>query len=87
MCADIDLIKPIVNKVTFSINKINFSEFYQDTSNAFSDLINFYLESHIDHFSSNMSSILDKYAPLKSVTVKPRTSNPWFTSYILSLSG
>ena len=34
-----------------------------------------------------MSSILDKYAPLKIVIVKPRTSNPWFTSYLLGEKG
>ena len=34
-----------------------------------------------------MSLILDKYAPLKTVTVKPRTSNPWFTSNLLSERG
>ena len=36
-----------------------------------------------------MSSILDKYAPLKTVTVKPRarTSNLWFTSYLQSEKG
>ena len=35
---DIDLPKPTVNKITFSyrpINKINFTEFNQDISNAF----------------------------------------------------
>ena len=31
-----------------------------------------------------MSLILDKYAPLKTVTVKPRTSNSWFTSNLRS---
>ena len=41
----------------------------------------------IDHFNSNMSSILDKCALLKTVTVKPGTSNPWFTSYLLSEKG
>ena len=83
---DTDLPKPTVNKVTFSycsINKINFTEFNQDISNAFSKLDNFDLELLMDHFNSNMSSILDKYSPLKTVTFKPHTSNPWFTSYLL----
>ena len=31
-----------------------------------------------------MSLILDKCVPLKTVTVKPRTSNPWFTSNLRS---
>ena len=82
-CVDIDLPKPAVNKVTFScrpINKINFTDFNQDISNAFFIINNFDLGSLIDHFNSNLSLILDKYAPLKTVTVKPRTSNPWFTS-------
>ena len=87
VCVDTDLPKPTVNKVTFSyrsINKINFTEFNQDISNAFSKLANFDLESVIDHFNFNLFSILDKYVPLKTVTAKPRTSNPWFTSYLLS---
>ena len=90
VCVDINLPKPTVNKVTFSyhpINKINFTEFNQDKSNAFSNLDNFDLESLIDHFSSNMSAILDKYAPLKTVAVKPRTFNPGFTLYLLSEKG
>ena len=59
---DIVLPKPIANKVTFSyrpINKINFTQFNQNIFNAFSNLDNFNLESLIDHFNSNMSSILD----------------------------
>ena len=90
VCVDIDLPKPAFNKVTFSyrpINKINFAEFNQDVSNAFFKLDNFNLESLIDHFNSNMTSILDKYAPLKTVTIEPSTSNPWFTSYLLSEKG
>ena len=62
VCADINLPKPRVNKVTFSyrpINKISFTEFNQDISNAFSKLDNSNLESLIDHFNSNMFSILD----------------------------
>ena len=79
--------KAAVNKVTFScrpINKINFTDFNQDISNASSNINNFDLDSLINHFNSNMSLILDKYAPLKTVTVKPRTSNPWFTSNLRS---
>ena len=34
-----------------------------------------------------MSLILDKYAPLKTVTVKPCTSNPRFTSNLRSERG
>ena len=34
-----------------------------------------------------MSLILDNYAPLRTVTVKPRTSNPWFTSNLRSERG
>ena len=47
VCVDIDLPKPTVNKVTCSyrlINKINFTEFNQNISNAFSKLDNFDLE-------------------------------------------
>ena len=87
VCVDIDLPKPTLNKITFSyrpIKKINFPEFNQDISDAFSKLDNFDIESLIDQFNSNMSSILNKYAPLETVTVKPRISNPWFTSFLLS---
>ena len=90
MCVIIDLPKPNKNKVTFSyrpINNINFTDFNQDISNAFSNIDNFNLDSLIDHFNSNMSLILDKYAPLKTVTVKPCTSNPWFTSNLRSEKG
>ena len=77
-------------KVTFScrpINTINVADFNQDISNAFSNIDNFDLDSLIDHFNSNVSLILDKYAPLKTLTVKPRTSNPWFTSNLRSERG
>ena len=90
VCVDIDLPKPNINKVTFSYrpsNKINFTDFNQDISNAFSNTDNFNLDSLIDHFYSNLSLILDKYAPLKTVTVKTRTSNPWFTSNLRSERG
>ena len=83
VCVDIDLPKPNIIKVTFSyhpINKINFADFNQDISNAFSNIDNFNLDSLFDHFTSDMSLILGKYATLKTVTVKPRTSNLWFTS-------
>ena len=53
----------------------------------FPKLENFNLESFIDHFNSNMSSILDKYVPLKIVTVKPHTFNPLFNSCLRSEKG
>ena len=31
-------------------------------------------------FNFNMSLLLDKYAPYKTITVKPWAYNPWFTS-------
>ena len=90
VCVDINLPKPNINKVTFSyhpINKINFTDFNQDISNAFSNIDNFNLDLLIDHFNSNVSLILDKYAHPKIVTVKPRISNPWFTSNLWSERG
>ena len=57
VCVDIDLPKPNINKVTFSycpINKINFTDFNQDISNAFSNIDNFNLDSLIDHFNSKV---------------------------------
>ena len=42
------------------------------------------LDSLIDQFNSNIPLILEKYAPLKTVTVKPSSSNSWFTSNLLS---
>ena len=62
VCVDLNFSKPTINKVTISyhlINKINFTEFNQDISNAFSKFDNFDFESLIDFFNSNMSSILD----------------------------
>ena len=73
VCVDIDLPKPTVNKVTFSyhpINIINFTEFNQDISHAFSNLDNFNFESRIIHYNSNMSSIFDTCAPLKKLHVQ-----------------
>ena len=90
MCVDNYLPKPAVNKVTFScrpINKINFTDFIQDISNAFSNIDNFALDSLIDHFNSNIFLILDKYSLLNTVTVKPCTSNLWFTSNLRSERG
>ena len=90
LSVDTDLPKPTVNKVTFfyrPINKINFYRVKSRYIQCFSMLDNLNLESLIDHFRSNMSSILDKYAPLKTVTFKPRTSNPSFTSYLLCEKG
>ena len=66
---------------------MNFTDFNQDISNSFFNIDNFNLDSLIDHFNSNMSLILDKYAPLKTVAVKPRTFNPWFTSNLRSERG
>ena len=43
--------------------------------------------THLLTTSILKSLILDKYAPLKTVTVKPRTSNPWFTSNLRSERG
>ena len=36
--------------------------------NAFSSLDTFNVDSFIEHFKSNMSLIVDKYTPLKTVT-------------------
>ena len=34
-----------------------------------------------------MSLTIDKYARQKTLTVKPHTSNPWYTSNLLSERG
>ena len=38
----------------------------------------------VNYFTSTLSSIFDNYAPLKTATVTPHTSNPWFTSNLLN---
>ena len=38
----------------------------------------------VNYYNSTFSFVLDKYAPLKTVTVSLRTSNPWFTTNLLN---
>ena len=74
-------------KKTFSycrINNINFTQFNKDISVAFFNFAHLDLDSLVNYFNSTLSSIFDKYAPLKTVTVTQRTSNPWFTSNLLN---
>ena len=74
-------------KKTFSyrhIKDINFTQFNQDISVAFSNFEHLDLDSLVNYFNSTLSSIFNKYAPLKTVTVTPHTSNPWFTSNLLN---
>ena len=74
-------------KKTFSyrrINNINFTPFNQDISVAFSNFEHFDLDSLVNYYNSTLLFVLDKYTPLKTVTVTPRTSNPWFTTNLLN---
>ena len=74
-------------KKTFSyrrIKKINFTQFNQDISVAFSNFELLDLDSWVNYFISSMSSVFEKYAPLKTVTVTLRTSNSWYTSNLLN---
>ena len=81
------LLSHILKKKTFSyrrIKDINFTQFNQDISVAFSNFEHLGLDSLENYFNSTLSSIFEKYAPLKTVTVTPLTSNPWFTSNLLN---
>ena len=51
---------------------------------AFSNFEHLDLDSLVNYFNSALSSIFDKYTSLKTVTVTPRTLNPWFTSNLLN---
>ena len=87
VCIDLDLPKPTVHKTTFScrqLKKINISEFNKDIAAAFSNVENLDLDSLVKFFNSTMTLILDKHAPLKTVTVTPRNKNPWFTPNLLT---
>ena len=66
------------------INNINYTQFNQDISVVFSNFEHLDLDSLVNYFNSTLSSIFDKYAPLKTVTVTLRTSNPWFIFNLLN---
>ena len=86
VCVGLNLAKSH-RKKTFSyrrIKDINFTQFNQNYSVAFSNFEHLGLDSLVNDFNSILPSIFDKYAPLKIVTVTPCTSNPWFTSNLLN---
>ena len=60
------------------------SEFNKDIAAAFSNVENLDLDSLVKFFNSTITLILDKHAPLKTVTVTPRNKNPWFTPNLLT---
>ena len=87
VCINLNLPKPHIKKKTFAyhrIKNINFTQFNQDISVAFSNFEHLDLDLLVNYFNSTLSSIFDTYAPLKTVTVTPCTSNPWFTSNLLN---
>ena len=53
------------------INNINFTQFNLDHFVAFSNFENFNFNSLVNYFNSTLLLIIDKYAPLKIVTVTP----------------
>ena len=86
VCADLNLAKPHIKKPFpyRRINNINYTQFNQDISVVFSNFEHLDLDSLVNYFNSTLSSIFDKYAPLKTVTVTLRTSNPWFIFNLLN---
>ena len=87
ICVDLNLPKPHIKKITFSdrrINNINFTQFNRNISVAFSNFEHFDLDSLVNYYNSTLSFVLDKYAPLKTITVTLRTSNPWSTTNLLN---
>ena len=68
----VNLNKPHIKKKTFSyyrINNINFTQFNQDISVAFSNYKHFDLDLLVNYYNSTLSFVVDKYVPLKTVTV------------------
>ena len=66
---DLDIQKPIAQK-SFStfrpLNKINFTDFSNDITAAFSNFEHLDLNSLISHFNSTLSSLLGKHTPEKN---------------------
>ena len=86
-CIDLDLPKPTDHKISFScrlLKKIDVSEFNKDIAAALSTVKHFDLNSPVHCFNSTLTLILDKHAPLITVTVTPRNKNPWFTPNLLT---
>ena len=66
---DLDIQKPVAQKWPFTfrpLNKINFTDFNNDISAAFSNFEHLDLNSLISNFNSTLSSLLDKHAPEKN---------------------
>ena len=71
-CIDLDLPKPTVHKTTFSVinlKKIDIFEFNKDIAAALTSVVNLDLDSLVQFLNSTLTLILDKQAPLKTVTV------------------
>ena len=87
ICVDLNLPKLHIKKKTFSchrINYVNFTQFIQDISVAFSNFEHLDLDSLVNYYNSTRSFVLDKCPLLKTVTVTPRTSNSWFPTNFLN---
>ena len=83
---DLNIQIPVAQKLSFTfrpLNKINFTDFYNDITATFSNFEHLDLNSLVSHFNSTLSSLLDKHAPEKSVHITTRSSNPWFTPNLL----
>ena len=74
---------PRITKTTRSFRTINCAAFSQDiqSSSLFSSPAN-NLDSYLTQFNSMLSSLLDKHAPLKSVSYTSRTHKPFITKEI-----
>ena len=69
-----------------SIKAINVTQFSRDIT--LSRLITHppsSLNELVDCYNTILTGILDKHAPLKTKTVKPKSSSPWFTSSLSKL--
>ena len=63
---------------------MDISEFSKDIAAAFSNIENLNLDSLVQFFNLTLILILDKHAPLKTVTVTLLNKNLWFTPNFLT---
>ena len=83
---NLDIQKPVARKSSFKfrpLKKINFSDFNNDITAAFSNFEHFDLNSLVSHFNATLSSLLDKHALEKTIHTIIHSSSPWFTPNLL----
>jgi hypothetical protein len=85
--AQLDIPKTKSSKTTFTyrpIKSIDIEQFSNDIRCAFSNYDSLDIDSLTTLYNSTLSSLLDKHAPMRTVTCSHRSPNPWFTSSLLT---